>query len=90
MLVDLLKTDEDPNVRQSALFALGSAPTIPLQEVAKAAIADEDPSVRLVALKVLTDKAQADPTTRGILQQISQKDNDAQVRSAATALLGGS
>jgi HEAT repeat protein len=89
MLIDLLKTDEDPNVRQQALIALGSAPTMPLQEVARSAATDKDPSVRLVALTVLANRAQADPTTQGILKEISQNDEDAQVRSAATALLGG-
>ncbi len=90
MLVDLLKTDEDPNVRQNALFALSSAPTIPLSEVAKAATADEDPSVRVVALTVLANRAQDDPRTQGIFQQISQNDDDEQVRQLATAFLGGS
>ncbi len=90
MLVDLMKTDEDPGVRQQALFALGSAPTIPLPEVAKAAVADEDPSVRLVALKILADKAQDDPSAQSVFRQISQNDKDEQVRQVATALLGGS
>jgi HEAT repeat protein len=89
-LVDLLKRDEDPGVRQQALFALGVTPTIPLVEVARAAIADEDPSVRLVALIVLANSAQADPATQGIFQQVSVNDDDAQVRLMATALLGGS
>jgi len=89
VLVDLIYAHEDPAVRGEAMAALTQFEEVPLAPIATAALADEEPSVRLLALVLLADRAQPEEVARGILQDAASRDSDPDVRLAAMAMLGG-
>ncbi|MFE9741687.1 HEAT repeat domain-containing protein [Streptomyces sp. NPDC006477] len=76
--------DPDPAVRASALSLLGFS--TPLSLARDRATHDEDPKVRLTALRVLCDRGRDDPLTLDLLRAAAQ-DVSPDVRDLAARLL---
>jgi hypothetical protein len=89
VLVDLIYAHEDPAVRGVAMAALRQFEEVPLKPIATAALSDVEPSVRVLALALLADRAQPEAVARGILKKVASEDGDPDVRLVAMALLGG-
>jgi hypothetical protein len=86
-LVDLLRTNEEPAIREQALAALPTFGPVPLDPVATAAQTDQDPSVRVLALALLGEMAQTESAARSVLREVAATSDDPDSRELAAALL---
>jgi len=87
VLLDLLNTQKEPSIREEVLAVLQVFDTVPVEPIAKVALSDKRPSLRLQALTLLGRTAEADPRAKGILRQAARGDRDETVREVAQALL---
>ena len=90
VIADLLHRHEEPDVRQEALVALTGLAAMPLAPVEAAAMYDPEPSVRSLALALLSEVAKTDPRAAETLGQAALQDADAGTRQMAQALLEAS
>lgn len=86
VLLDLLNQKE-PSLREEALAALQAFDAVPVEPIARVALSDKKPSLRLQALTLLGQMAEADPKAREVLRQAAREDRDEAVREGAQALL---
>ncbi len=89
VIADVARSNDDPAVRQQALAALAELSPMPLEEIAGAALHDPAPSVRRLALTLLSDMAQPDPRAKEVIEQAASQDQDAELQHMARALLEG-
>jgi hypothetical protein len=94
VLIDLVRTHEEPEVRQEALAVLTGLEAAPLEPFASAALEDKDVSVRLLALALVGERAQTEPAAQGVLRYIAERgavlqvrEDDVDLRLIAGALL---
>ncbi len=86
-LDDLLRTHQEPAVREQALAALASLPTVPIGAVASAALNDSEPAIRRLAVALLGAMAESSPQAGDIVRQVALLDGDGELRDTARALL---
>ncbi len=89
VLADMARSNDDPAVRQQALAALADLSPMPLEELVGAALQDPAPSVRHLALTLVSDLAQADPRAKEVIAQAAAQEQDAELQPMARALLEG-
>ncbi len=73
VLIDLVRTHEEPEVRQEALAVLTGLEAAPLEPFASAALGDKDESVRILALALVGEMARTDPAAQGVLRHIAER-----------------
>ncbi len=86
ILGDLLRTSDDPQVRQETLAALAALPTVPLETLAAAALHDPAPAVRELALALVSALAPDDPRAQEVLQQAALLESEASLQQLAQEL----
>lgn len=90
LLSDRLLFDDDPKVRNAAVFAASFRPLDPLLPAVERALhTDPVSTVRTALVQLLGARAGASPKARRLLAWSRQEDPDASVRREAATALGG-
>ncbi len=90
LLSERLLSDDEPQVRNAAVFAAGFRPLdLLLPAVERALHTDSMASVRIALVQLLGGHAAASPEARRVLLWSRREDPDASVRHAAETALGG-
>ena len=84
--LEVLASDREPEVLKNALDALTGYVTLPLDPVLTA-MRNEDPSVRIQALELLSLHRANDPRVDEVLTRAATTDADEDVRESARALI---
>jgi hypothetical protein len=85
--LEILARDREPEVLKNALDVLTGYVTLPLEPVLAAA-RNQDPSVRIQALELLSLHRANDPRVEQVLTRAAATDADEDVRESARALIG--
>jgi hypothetical protein len=85
--LDVLARDREPEILKNALDVLTGYVTLPLEPILTVA-RNEDPSVRIQALELLSLHRANDPRVEQVLTRAAATDTDEDVRESARALIG--
>jgi len=87
VLMHGLHSDRDEEVREAALDALEDFEELSLEALARVAVSDPAPSLRLRAVELIGERDDKGNRVVDLLRGISQNDQDEEVREAAIELL---
>lgn len=86
-LVTILHHDKDEQVREAALDALDELQGLSFDVLAKVALHDPAPSLRIGAIELLGEIDKKDRRTTDLLKRVASTDRDGEVRDSAKELL---
>ena len=87
VLIQVLQSDKDAEVRRAALEGLEEIEAISLEVLSQTALNDPEVSLRVRAIELMGDRDEKGKQTIDLLKRIAQIDQNREVRQAAIELL---
>ena len=87
VLIQVLQSDKDAEVRRAALEGLEEIEAISLEVLSQTALNDPEASLRVRAIELMGDRDEKGKQTIDLLKRIAKSDKNKEVREAALELL---
>ena len=87
VLIQVLQSDKDAEVRRAALEGLEEIEAISLEVLSQTALNDPEASLRVRAIELMGDRDEKGKQTIDLLKRIAKSDKNGEVREAALELL---
>ena len=87
VLIQVLQSDKDAEVRRAALEGLEEIEAISLEVLSQTALNDPEASLRVRAIELMGDRDEKGKQTIDLLKRIAKSDKNREVREAARELL---